>query len=127
MDGASTRVRAVPAHAATGMGGLAYVCATLSPPPAKEGEGANASSSPPPPALQQLLVSCGADGGLALRPPADPATSVAADPAAADGAGLTCLAVHPDGGRVVVGDDRNFVRVSFFCMHFDSSARASKK
>jgi hypothetical protein len=91
------------------MGGLAYVSAMLSP-PAKEGED---ERSPPPPALQQLLLSCGKDGALSLRSPADLGSTVAADPAAADGAGLTCLAVHPDGGRVVCGDDRNFVRVSF--------------
>lgn len=103
-DASPVRLRAHPAHGATGMGGLAYISATLS-----AGDGGDDS---PPPELQQLLLSAGADGALSLRRPADLASTVAADPTAADGAGLTCLAVHPAGDRVVVGDDRNFVRVS---------------
>ena len=106
MDDASpppspARLKAVPAHSGgPGMGGLAYVATSLS-----------AGEEAPPTRAQQLLT-CGPDGTLSLRSPSDPASTLASDPAAADGAPLTCLAVSPDGKRAVTGDGRNWVRVS---------------
>lgn len=54
------------------------------------------------------LLSCGANGNLLVT---DPATAKAETVAVNKTAKLTCLAVHPSGVSLAVGDDANFVKV----------------
>ena len=59
------------------------------------------------------LISCGADGKLALRD-ADRPESISATAPSASVLPMTCLAVHPSGSSVVVGhaaEGANFVKV----------------
>ena len=54
------------------------------------------------------LFSCGADGNLLVTDPASATTRLLGKNETAK---LTCLAVHPVGKILAVGDDANFVKV----------------
>ena len=61
-----------------------------------------------PSATSCELISCGADGKLMVTDPACATTRLLGKNETAK---LTCLAVHPAGKNLAVGDDANFVKV----------------
>lgn len=54
------------------------------------------------------ILSCGGDGKLLVT---DPANVTTEEVEVNKTANLTCLAVHPAGDVVAIGDDANFVKV----------------